>query len=143
MKAAFASSLLFGCVHLSWIINSLVFNGTVTSAECLSRLYQVYFAFCFGMLCAGITLYTKSIIPVVLWHALVDLSAFIPEGILPKVTFQYYYVINPIALDTLLIKKGIINRAGLGYLLFIAGVDAIMLIAGIILVKAAQKRQKQ
>ncbi len=44
-------------------------------AECVGRLYQVYYGFCFGMLAAGVTLYAKSIIPMVIWHSLVDVSA--------------------------------------------------------------------
>lgn len=134
MKAALFSSALFGCAHLMWIINALVFDGAVSMAECVGRLYQVYFAFCFGMLCAGVTLCAKSIIPAVIWHALLDISLSIGQGILFPTTYQYFFEQNPIGFDTLLIQSGIVRDTGFVSWALPVGIDAVMLIAGIIMV---------
>lgn len=143
MKAAIASSLIFGSAHLSWIINSLVFAGKVSAADCMGSLYQIYLAFCFGMLSAGVTLYTRSILPMVIWHSLVDISSFLPAGILHRTTYVYYYITKPIGFDTVLIKAGIMKRTGAGYYVLLAGLYAISLIAGIILTKRAWLRRKK
>lgn len=135
MKAALFSSALFGFAHLSWIINALVFHGTVSIAECVGRLYQVYSTFCFGMLCAGVTLCAKSIIPVVIWHALTDISVAIGQGVLYPTTYQYYFELNPVGFGTLLVQKGIVRDAGLLSWILPIGMDAVLLIAGIIMVK--------
>ena len=138
MKAALFSSALFGFAHLSWIINALVFHGTVSMIECLGRLYQVYYAFCFGMLCAGITLCTKSIIPVVIWHALVDISAAIGQGVLYPTVYQYYFELYPIGFDTLLVQKGIVQDASLLSWVLPIGMDAVLLVAGILMVRKSE-----
>ena len=135
MKAALVSSALFGCAHLGWIVNALVFTGTVSVVECLGRLYQVYYAFCFGMLCAGVTLCVKSIIPMVVWHSLVDISAAIGQGILYPSTYQYYFELNPVGIDTVLMQKGIMQDAGILSWVLPIGADALLLIVGIILVR--------
>lgn len=141
MKAALFSSGLFACTHFVWIINGLLFHGSVSLAECMGRLYQVYFAFCFGMLAAGVTLYAKSIIPMVIWHSLIDVSAFIDKGVLPWTTYQYYFGgTAPIGLDTVLIRMGILKRAGVAYWILEIGLNAVLLISGIILTKKSQKR---
>ena len=135
MKAALFSSALFGCLHLSWIASALILNGTVSAAECVGRLYQVYYTFCFGMLCAGVALLSKSIIPVVIWHSLVDISAFIGQGILYWTTYQYYFELHPVGLDTVLTQMGVLRSAGLAPWLLPVRFDTILLIAGIIMVK--------
>lgn len=140
MKAALLSSGLFACTHIIWIVNALVFRGSVSLAECLGRLYQVYYAFCFGMLAVGVTLYAKSIIPMVIWHSLVDVSAFIDRGVLPWTTYQYYYDTVSIGFDKVLIQMGILKRTGAAYWGVVAGLDAILLIAGICLIIKSQKR---
>lgn len=140
VKAAVASSAIFACTHLAWIANALIFQGKVSLAECLGRLYQMYYAFCFGMLCAGIVLYARSIFPVIIWHALIDISAFIDRGILPEVTYNYYYGDSRIGLDTVLIRLGVLKRSGGAYLCLLAGIDAILLITGSILVYKSQKK---
>lgn len=140
MKAALVSSALFGCAHLGWIVNALVFTGTVSVVECLGRLYQVYYAFCFGMLCAGVTLCVKSMIPVMIWHSLIDISAAIGQGILYPSTYQYYFELNPVGLDTVLMQKGIVQDAGILSWALPIGVDALLLIVGIILVRRSGRR---
>ncbi|MDE7171114.1 MAG: CPBP family intramembrane metalloprotease [Oscillospiraceae bacterium] len=138
MKAALFSSALFGFAHFSWIINALVFHGTVSIAECVGRLYQVYYAFCFGMLCAGVTLCARSIIPMVIWHALVDISAFIGQGILYPTAYQYYFELNPVGFDTLLVQKGIVRDAGFLSWALPIGMDAVLLLAGILMVRRSK-----
>lgn len=140
MKAALLSSGLFACTHIAWIVNAFFFRGSVSLAECMGRLYQVYYAFCFGMLAAGVTLYAQSIIPMVVWHSLVDVSAFINEGILPWTTYQYYYGTVSIGFDKVLIQMGILKRTGVAYWGVVVGLDAILLIAGICLIIKSQKR---
>lgn len=141
MKAALFSSGLFACTHIIWIVNALIFQGSVSLAECVGRLYQVYYAFCFGMLAAGVTLYAKSIIPMVIWHSLIDVSAFIDRGLMPRVTYQNYYDTAAIGLDKALIQMGILKTTGIAYWGLVAGLDAIPLAAGIFLIKKSQKRE--
>lgn len=143
MKAALFSSALFGGAHLMWIINALVFDGTVSMAECVGRLYQMYFAFCFGMLCAGVTLCAESIIPAVIWHSLLDISLSIGEGILFPTTYQYFFEQNPVGFATLLVQNGIVQDAGLVSWALPVGIDAVMLAAGIIMVHRSGHGAKQ
>ncbi|MBD5153188.1 MAG: CPBP family intramembrane metalloprotease [Oscillibacter sp.] len=140
MKAALFSSALFGCMHFSWIINALVFNGSVSAAECIGRLYQVYYAFCFGMLCAGVTLLSRSIIPMVIWHSLVDVAAGIGQGILYRTTYQHFFELNPIGPADVLVKMGALRDAGLAVWLIPVGADMILLTAGVIMVKRRTQR---
>lgn len=137
-NAALFSSGLFACVHLTWIVNAFLFHGSVSFAECMGRLYQVYYAFCFGMLSAGVTLYAKSILPMVIWHSLIDVSAFIAKGILPWRNYIYYYETSPIGLHTVFIQMGILKSTGPAYWILIIGSDAILLISGILLLKKKQ-----
>lgn len=141
MKAALLSSGLFACTHITWIVNALLFQGSVSLVECMGRIYQVYYSFCFGMLAAGVTLYAKNIIPMVIWHSLVDVSAFIDRGILPWTTYQYYYGTASIGFDKVLIQMGILKQTGMPYWGVVAGLDAVLLVAGIFLIKKSQKRK--
>lgn len=143
MKAALLSSALFGCAHFTWIINGLVFGGAVSMAECVGRLYQVYFAFCFGMLCAGVTLWSESIVPAVIWHSLLDISLSIGEGILYPTTYQYFFEENPVGFVTLLVQNGLVQDAGFVSWALPVGIDAAMLAAGIIMVCRSGHSAKQ
>ena len=140
MQAAFVSALLFGFGHLSWLIRALVFQGDVSVAQCIDRLYQVYFTFCFGILAAGVTLYAKSIVPMVIWHALFDFITSIPELMLSGETYYHFFIKKSIGLDDVLIQKGIIQSTGKGYHLFLLGLYAIEFIAGIIIIRYCRKR---
>ncbi len=94
MKAALFSSALFGCMHLSWIVNALVLHGTVSGAECA-----------------------------------------VGQGILYPSAYQYHFELHLVGLGTVLVQKGILRDAGPVSWMLPVGLDAVLLIAGIIMVK--------
>ena len=68
LMAAFLNSMLFAFAHLNWSVRYLLTYGELSMEYLASNLYQVYYAFCFGVLAAGVALYARSIIPMVIWH---------------------------------------------------------------------------
>ena len=39
---------------------------------------------------AGVTIYTRSIIPMVFWHGVCDVAARFPNGLYPQSTLEYF-----------------------------------------------------
>lgn len=91
LKAAVVTSLLFACIHLNWSVRYFLANGHLTWEYLSGNLYQVYYTFAFGMLAAGVTMYAKSIWPMVFWHGMCDFAAFFIDGIMPPVSLYYYH----------------------------------------------------
>lgn len=143
MKAAAASSLVFGCLHLSWSIREILTSGSVTLPHFLENLNQVFFTFCFGMLAAGITLYVGSLLPIMIWHSLTSISAFLDKGLMHSTTYSYYYRNNLLTMQNVFEKYGILPGAEHGYLICSIAVDMLVLTVGIVLVRKAEREKKE
>lgn len=142
MKAALASSILFGCMHFSWSILQILFNQNLSLASFMGNLNQVFYTFCFGMPAAGVTLYAGSIIPMVIWHSLIGISAEIYPGLMFYGTYTYHVNHNPLTLQNLFEKYGILSGVESGEFICKVIIDIIFLIAGIVLVRKAEKRMQ-
>lgn len=140
MKAAVVSSLLFAGVHFSWTIRKLLFSGGISWADFLANLSQVFFTFCFGMLAAGITLYSRSIIPMLVWHSLVSISAFLGRGLMSDVRNQYYIENSHLTMQYVFEKYGILSNVENGYVICSGIINILVLMVGIILIHKVEKR---
>lgn len=106
-KAAIISSLIFGCMHLNWSVRYLLEYSNLPMEYLLGNLYQVCYTFCFGIFASGVTIYTRSIVPMVFWHGVVDFSAFIPDGLYPTVNINYFSKENMLSMQHVLDTYGI------------------------------------
>ncbi len=140
MRAAFASSLLFGCIHFSWTMREILITQSFSVENFLGNCHQVFYTFCVGMLFAGITLYAGSMIPAIIWHCLVSISAFLYTGLMQQTTYLYYYSNNLLNMQNVLNKYHILQGVTHGEMLIRLTVDIIILIVGIIVVRKAEKK---
>ncbi len=69
-KAIIISSILFGITHIGNVIGG---------ADIVYTLIQIAFAFIFGIVFAELFIITKSLIPVIIWHALHDFFCYIQK----------------------------------------------------------------
>lgn len=139
LKAAVLSSFMFACAHLNWSVRYFLTNGNLTEEYFLDNLYQVYYTFCFGMLAAGVCIHARSIIPMVIWHALCDLSAFIVYGILPLKTLENYE--RTVTLQTVFKTYGILSGWKYGAEVVLAIINVLFVIIGVVLVMKAEKQR--
>ena len=140
LKAALASSVLFGCMHYTWSIRQLITYGNLPLDEFLGNSYQVFYCICFGLFAAGVALYTRNIIGLVLWHGLCDFVVFIEYGILPLASIEYYDRQGLFTLEYVLYKLGITQGPGLWALLIDSMINLLLVIVGIILILKAEKK---
>lgn len=140
LKAAFFSSFLFGCIHLNWSVRFLLANHTLPLEELTANLYQVYYAFCFGIFATGVTVYAKSIWPMVFWHGICDFSAFIMDGLIPQVSLNHFYNHNILSLQRVLDNFSILKGCSFGAELIQGIINLIFVIIGIILIKKAENQ---
>lgn len=136
--ASIVSSLLFACAHLNWSLRYLISNGNLPLEQLLGNLYQVLYTFCFGIFAAGLVLYSRSIWPIVFWHGVCDVSAFISDGIISRSAILFFYQGVTITLQTVLDAYGIPLREE-----FIEGIiNALLLAVGALLIRKAEKIYK-
>ena len=136
-KAAIITSLVFACIHLNWSVRYLVVNGTLLLEQLLGNLYQVYYTFCFGIFAAGVTIYTRSILPMVFWHGICDLTAFLPNGLYPQSILNYFRQKNWGTLQAVFDKYGIAMLEEVIHGL----INLILLLVGFLLIQKAEKKK--
>lgn len=134
-KVAIVTSLVFGCIHLNHSVRYLLMNGSLSLDQLSDNLYQVFYAFCFGVFTAGVTIYTRSILPMIFWHGICDLAAYFPNGLYPQSTLEYFMEKNWGTLQFVLDKYGII----IPEYVFCVAIDFILLIVGLLLIQKASK----
>lgn len=140
LKAALITSLLFGCIHLTWSIRFFITHGFLPTSQLLENLYQVYYAFCFGVLVSGIAIYTRNILAVAIWHGLCDFSAFIIYGILPHASIEFYNRQQMLNLHYVFYKYGISSKLPIAANLVYETINLLFIIIGIILILKAEKK---
>ncbi len=140
LKAALVSSLLFSCIHLNWSVRYFLEHGTLSFDYFMGNMYQVYYTFCFGLLAAGITIYTRNILAMVFWHSLCDVSAFIIYGILPYASIEFYYRYDKLTLQNVLNTYGVLPGCSFGAQIVLGLINFIFLVVGVILIKKAEKK---
>lgn len=140
LKAALLSSVLFGCMHYTWSVRHLVTNGNLPLDEFLGNSYQVFYCICFGLFTAGVALYTRNIIGLVLWHGLCDFVALIKYVILPLASIEYYDRQGLFTLEYVLYKLGITQGSWLWALLIDSMINLLLVIVGLILIFKAEKK---
>ena len=136
--AASVSSLLFACAHLNWSLRYFVSNGNLPLEQLSGNLYQVLYTFCFGIFAAGLVLYSESIWPIVFWHGVCDVSAFISDGIISKSAILFFYQGVTISLQNVLDTYGI----PLGEKFVEGIINALLLAMGALLIRKAEKSYK-
>jgi len=77
-KAIIIPSIIFGMVHISNLTN-FYFTG-FTYSDILGLVEQIVFAFIIGVVYAEVVLITKSILPVIFFHAMYDLTVTISNN---------------------------------------------------------------
>ena len=137
-KAAIVTSLVFACIHLNWSVRYLLVNGTLPLDQLLGNLYQVYYTFCFGIFAAGVTIYTRSILPMVFWHGICDLTAFLPNGLYPQSILNYFMQKNWGTLQSVFDGHGIAMSEEVIHGL----INLILLLVGFLLIQKAEKRRE-
>ncbi len=138
LKAAIASSLLFACVHLNWSVRYFLQTGSLSWEYFSNNLYQVYYTFCFGLFAAGLTIYTRSILPMIFWHGICDLSAFAVYGVIPYISLQYFFQTNTFTLQNVFNTYGILEGCSFGAELVLGMINLSFLIIGIIFIKKGE-----
>ena len=79
-KAIIISSVIFGIGHITNMVH-IIFNKELIFSEFLvSTLIQMVFAFIIGVVYAEIVVITKSILPVIFFHAFWNFTATISNG---------------------------------------------------------------
>ena len=139
-KAAVVSSLLFGCIHLNWSVRYFLTYGTLSWDYLSGNLYQVYYTFCFGILAAGVAIYTRSILPMVFWHGICDLSAAIVYGILPLNTVENYNNNNILTLQNVFNTYGIFAGCKFGVEIILGIINLLFIVIGAVLIKKGENR---
>ena len=137
-KAAIVSSFAFGCIHLNWSVRYLLTNGNLPLDQLLGNLYQVYYTFCFGIFATGVTIYTRSIIPMVFWHGICDLVAFLPNGLYPQRTLEYFIQKNWGTLQYVLDRCGIAMPEEVIHGL----INLVLLLVGFLLIRKAEREDR-
>ena len=128
--ASLASSALFAAVHLNWSVRYFLAYGNLPAAFLWENLYQVYYAFCFGVLAAGVCVRAGSILPMALWHGLCDFSAGIIYGLLPMTTMESYSRDNVLTVQNVLRTYGIWKGFAYGEELLFGLTNLLFLIVG-------------
>lgn len=139
LKAAFVSSLLFGCVHLNWSVRYFLAYGTLSAEYLASNLYQVYYAFCVGMLAAGVTLYARSIVPMIIWHAFCDFTATIGAALLPSNTYENYCNNGLLSPQKVFDTYGILGGFKYGDVLVFGMINLLLLCVGVVLIRKVER----
>ena len=139
VRAALVSSLLFACLHLSWSVRCFLAYRSLPWDFLSGNLYQVYFTFCFGILAAGICMYCRSLWPLVFWHGLGDLSAYLMYGILPFKTLENYAVSGGLTLQNVFDTYGIFPGCSFGAEIVHTFINLLFLLVGVYLVRKAEK----
>lgn len=140
LKAALVTSVLFGCIHFNWSVRYLITHGTLPLSEFLSNFYQVSYCFCFGLFAAGITMYTRSILSIAIWHGMVDFVAFMIYALIPLASVNYYNKQGMLTFAYVLYKLGINQNLELITQLIMAMIDILLAVVGIILILKAEKK---
>ena len=141
LKVALLSSLIFSCFHLNWSVKYFIENNYLTWEQLSNNLYQVYYTFCFGILAAGVTLYTRSIWPMVFWHGVCDFSAFVRNGLISTIYIDYYNKNNLLTMQNVFNKYGILDGWKFGAKMVELIINIVFLIVGIVLIKKAEKEK--
>lgn len=139
LKASMCSSLIFGCLHFTWVFRELFFDGRITMSHLLGRCNQVFFTFFFGVLACGVCMYAKSITPMVILHGITDMTAEILYGLVSRVNYNYYSKVYPINMQQLFYKWDL-PLWGVSALELIQ--DIIFFVVGILLIQKAYRRDK-
>lgn len=139
IKAAAASSLLFACIHLNWSVSYLLEHGNLPLGYFMGNMYQVYYTFCFGILAAGVTMYARSILPMVFWHSLCDLAAFIIYALIPYASVEYYNKRNALTLQNVFNTFGILEGCSFGAEIVLGIINLLFVVIGVVLIKKAEK----
>lgn len=139
LKAAFVISAIFGLLHISWIVFKLFVIGEVSSNEIIRCIYQILHTFCAGILFSGIIVYSGNLILAIIWHALVDISAYLYRGMISEMTYLFYIKdytwINVLQQDGILL---FLKNQNLFYITCII-INFIYLFVGIILIRKGEK----
>ncbi len=139
VKAAFVSSMLFACIHLSWSVREFLTYGRVSWDFLSDNLYQVYFTFCFGILAAGICVYCRSIVPLVFWHGLCDVAGYLVYGILPLNTVENYTA--ELSLQNVFDKYGILEGCSFGAEIVHTFINVLFVVVGVLFICRAEKER--
>ena len=141
-KAAVTSSVLFACLHLNWSVRYFISNGNLPLEYLLGNLYQVFYTFCFGMLAVGVTVYTRSILPMVFWHGICDFSARVMDGVLPQWALQHFSREEILSFQNVLNKYGILQGGSFGGKIVEVCICLLLVVIGACLIRKAQMNSK-
>ena len=84
-------------------------------------------------------MYTRSILPMVFWHGMSDISAFIIYGILPYATLQSYFKKNTLTMQNVFDTYGILEGCNFGAELVIGMINLLFIVIGVLLIIKAEK----
>jgi len=86
-------------------------------------------------------MYSRSILPLVFWHGMCDLTAFITYGILPLKTVVHYEELGTLSLQNVLDVYGILDECSFGAEIVYSLINILFVVLGIVLIFKAEKKQ--
>ena len=140
IKAAIASSLVFGCLHLSWSIKYLMAYKTLPMYYLLNNLNQVVYTFCFGIFMSAIVIKTKNLWGVVFWHGVCDAAAFIKYVVVDPVVYRYILAEEWLSFSNYLAVNGILEGFKYADILIGGVIDLVLMAVGFVIIIREEKK---
>ena len=119
-------------MHYTWSIRNLITTGKLPLDEFLGNSFQVFYCICFGLFAAGVALYSRNIIGLVVWHGLCDFAVFIKYGILPLSSIEFYDRQGLFTIEYALYKLGMTQGLSLCALLINSMINLLLIILSLI-----------
>ncbi len=140
LKAALLISFIFGIIHLNRSVTYFITYGYVPLDRLIENILQVIFAIGFGLFAAGITMYTRNIISIILFHALWDIPSLLIYCLVPYASAEFYVRQQMLTLEQLFDKYSILPEFPLAATLIYYIIELAYMIIGIILILKAEKQ---
>lgn len=140
LKAAILTSFIFGVIHLNGSVKYFITHGYMPPDQLVGNILQVIWATGFGLFAAGITMYTRNIISIILFHALWDIPALLIYGLVPYASAEFYVRQQMLTLERVFDKYGILPDFPFAATLIFYLIELAYIIIGIILILKAEKK---
>lgn len=84
-------------------------------------------------------MYSGSMIPMMIWHSVVSISAFLVHGLMSDVMYRYYMEKNLLTMQNVFETYGILSNVENGYAIYFYMINILVLVVGIMLVYRVEK----
>ena len=140
VKAAIASSVVFGCLHLSWSVKYLITYKTLPMEYFMNNMYQVCYTFCFGIFMSAIVIKTKNLWGVIFWHGICDAAAFLKNVVVDPIVYRYIMTFEWLTFSNYLEVNGILEGVEHADQLIEAVIDIVLMVVGFVIIVKEEKK---